>query len=373
MITLNLEAKTKEQELIKAYLQENASEILAEKINVGTPFEKDGKRLLNRKTLDGFMSYACDEARKQAGKNARGACVEDKTVFGWAIHYFEEDSIEGTLFNEDGTEYKPPKPKYEPKAAAKPAKPAKPQLKQQTLFDLMNPKKEEATEEPETAETEQIETPAVIEPIETKEPDENDQPTDEEINEILKELAEEEAKDNVAFEEVSPKEEPKGSPMYQRYEKLQQTYPDSIIAMRLGDFYEVYGEKAVMLSDELNLTLTGRDCGLTERVPMVGFPYRAADMYIRKISEKHEIAVVETLGDVKVISANEPDLTNAVDPETGEILTEAEMREFDGDIEEPKDVPANDELAYEQKIAQSFDSATGRKLSDLFGEILIVR
>ena len=104
---LNLEAKTKEQELVKAYLEENASETLAEKINIGTPFEKDGKTFINKKTLDGFMKYASDEARKLASKGANSACVEDKVVYGWAVHYFEEDSIEGTLLNDDGTEYKP--------------------------------------------------------------------------------------------------------------------------------------------------------------------------------------------------------------------------------------------------------------------------
>ena len=60
---LNLETKTKEQELIKAYLEENASEIISDKINNGTPFEKDGKTFINKKTLDGFMKYASDEAR----------------------------------------------------------------------------------------------------------------------------------------------------------------------------------------------------------------------------------------------------------------------------------------------------------------------
>ena len=119
---LNLETESKEQELVKAYLEENASETLAEKINNGTPFEKDGKTFINKKTLEGFMKYASDEARKLASKGANSACVEDKVVYGWAVHYFEEESIEGTLYNEDGTEYKPaPKPtpakvkKVEPK------------------------------------------------------------------------------------------------------------------------------------------------------------------------------------------------------------------------------------------------------------------
>ena len=105
---LNLEAKTKEQQRIKAYLEENASDILAGKINNGVLIKKDGKILLNRKTLDGFMSFASEEAKKQAEKGAKCAMVEDDVVFGWAVHYFEEDSIEGTLYNDDGSEYKEP-------------------------------------------------------------------------------------------------------------------------------------------------------------------------------------------------------------------------------------------------------------------------
>ena len=109
MITLNLTAVGAEQELIKKYLTENASDSLTDKINNGIRIEKDGKTLISKKTLDGFMKYANEEARKLAAKGATSACVEDKIVYGWAMHYFEEDSIEGTLYNEDGTEYKPPK------------------------------------------------------------------------------------------------------------------------------------------------------------------------------------------------------------------------------------------------------------------------
>ena len=91
---LLLEAKTKEQELVKAYIEENASDILADKINNGARIVKDGAVLLNKKTLDGFMAYAADEARKLAEKGTRSICVEDKVVYGWAVHYFEEDSME---------------------------------------------------------------------------------------------------------------------------------------------------------------------------------------------------------------------------------------------------------------------------------------
>lgn len=134
---LNLEAKTKAQQLVKEYLENNVSPPLAEKINGSAKVIKDGKTLINKKTLDGFMKYATEEARKLAEKGANSACVEDEVVFGWAIHYFEEDSIEGTLYSEDGTEYK-----KQSSVTAKvskvnnpPAKPAqKPQL---SMFDML--------------------------------------------------------------------------------------------------------------------------------------------------------------------------------------------------------------------------------------------
>ena len=116
-----LETKNKEQELLKAYLEAYASKELADKINNGVKIVKDGKTLICKKTLDTFMSYANEEARKQAEQGAKCAMVEDNVVFGWLIHYFQEDTIEGILYNEDGTEYKPTvkkqevKPKVEPK------------------------------------------------------------------------------------------------------------------------------------------------------------------------------------------------------------------------------------------------------------------
>ena len=81
MIILNLTTKSTEQELIKKYLEENASETLADKINNGVRIEKDGKTLINKKTLEGFMKYAAGEARKQAEKGASAACVRSDVVF----------------------------------------------------------------------------------------------------------------------------------------------------------------------------------------------------------------------------------------------------------------------------------------------------
>lgn len=348
MKELHLIAKGKEQELILAYLKENASDILAEKINNGTPIEKDGKLLTNKKTLDGFMTFAAEEAKKQAAKGARSACVEDAAVYGWAVHYFEEDSIEGVLFNPDGTEYKPPKQKYEPKAVSKPAEPITPQLRQQTLFDLMQvheeiPEEPEQTEEPiepVTPDEEAQDGPSIDEiadalqkalderndkpiapPEQPEETDEDDnQPSEEELQEIFRELAEEEAKEKAAAQG----DPPKGSPLYQRYTEIQKQYPDAVVALRLGDFYEVFGEKAILLASELDLILTGRDLGLPERVPMIGFPYHAADTYFGRISEKHLLAISETLNDLKLLPATVMEQDYLVDTETGEILKDNE-------------------------------------------------
>jgi len=138
MIALNLIANTEEETDVKSYLEKNVSEALAEKINNGVRIVKDGKTLINKKTLALFWKYAGEEAQKLAEQGARVKAIKKETVFGWAVHYFEEDSIEGTLFNEDGTEFKPiVKPAVKPivtKTEVKPATPPKP-----SLFDLVEP------------------------------------------------------------------------------------------------------------------------------------------------------------------------------------------------------------------------------------------
>ncbi|MCR4661164.1 MAG: PcfK-like family protein [Clostridia bacterium] len=104
---LNLKVCNHEQELIKNYLEENASDVLCEKINNGVKITKDDKELINKKDLNDFMKYAGNEAKKLAEQGANCACIEDKIVYGWAIHYFEEDKIVGKFFNLDGSEYTP--------------------------------------------------------------------------------------------------------------------------------------------------------------------------------------------------------------------------------------------------------------------------
>lgn len=281
MPKLNLKTKNEAQELIKAYLEENASEILTEKINNGVRIQKDGKTLINKKTLDGFMKFACDEAKKQAEKGAHSACVEDAVVYGWAVHFFEEDSIEGTLYNEDGTEYKPPKPVSKPKPAVSATPPPAPKSKpQMSLFDMLD------------APSEEQKTPAVPSVSEPEDiPDyEDEEPTEEEKQEILAELAEEERE---AEKKTAP--EPAGSPLYRDYIAIQEKHPAYILAYRVGDFYEVFGDNAKLLAEPLDLTLTSRDCGLAERVLMVGFPYHAADNYISEAVKRGlKIVVAES-------------------------------------------------------------------------------
>lgn len=129
---LSLVATTDVHKKVKEYLEQNVSNELADKINNGVQIEKDGKKLLNKKTLDGFMKYATEEARKTVKQGATSACIEDSVVFGWAIHYFEEESIEEKLYNEDGTEYAKPKPEAKSKKPKKTITPQKEEKKEET-------------------------------------------------------------------------------------------------------------------------------------------------------------------------------------------------------------------------------------------------
>lgn len=335
-MTLQLETNSPAEERIKAYLEQNVGDTLAEKINHGVEIEKDGKMLINKKTLSGFMKYATEEAKKQADKGASSACIEDHVVYGWAMHYFEENSIEGKLYNTDGTEYKAPKP-VQKSAQRIPtptvAIPKPPQKSQLSLFEMM------------TQETEPVE--------------EEKEPTEEEFHEAMEET------------------KPTISPLYQKYLHIQEQYPDVIVAYRLGDFYEIFGENAVLLAEELDMTLTGRDCGLESRVPMIGFPYHAADTYIRKIIERrHGIAIVENPDDIQL---KYPDEDEVVDDD----LTESEMRAFDGNKHWIDDntyadedgvvyTAEDDDLDKEMELAKAFDKDALAALDTLLGDLIIL-
>lgn len=90
------------------------------------------------------------------------------------------------------------------------------------------------------------------------------------------------------------------SPMMQHYVKTKEEYSDCILFYRLGDFYEMFFEDAQTVSKELELTLTGKDCGMAERAPMCGVPFHAAEVYInRLISKGYKVAVCEQVEDPK--------------------------------------------------------------------------
>ena len=287
---LNLRANTPSEQKVLEYLQNNANETLAEKINNGTPFEKDGEPLINKKTLAGFMKYACEEARKTVESGSSSACIENSVVYGWAVHYFEEESIEGTLYTLDGEEYKPAvKTKNIQKSTYTPTSAPKQQNQQASLFDIIS-------QENNVADTTKQEQPV----IQKKEGS-------------LKETPKIETKQTF-------------SPVYTEYKTLKEKYSDYVIAYRLGDFYEILGKDAVTIASELDLTLTGRECGLSYRIPMVGFPYHAAEAYFAKIVKKHNLVIYENDKEIQLIDKINMDDNRLIDQDTGEILNQKDFK-----------------------------------------------
>ena len=282
-MTLHLTATTIEEKALKEYLEQTVSEELADKINNGVPFEKDGKKLISKKTLASFMKYATEEAQKQAAKGATWACLHSDIVFGWAIHYFEEDSILGTLYNEDGTEYKPPKPVHKtiPKSAdipaATPVPKPQPKTGQMSMFDIMD----------------EADTP--VEPLEQE-----------------------------SAPEIEAISAPTISPLYTRYQQYRETHPDFLIAMRVGDFYEVFRDAAVTTAQALGLTLATRDLGLEERVPMIGFPYHKADYYIEQIRSFTNLAMIDSDTEKQLFPQYKPVNGFEIDTATGEVKEHAD-------------------------------------------------
>ncbi len=82
------------------------------------------------------------------------------------------------------------------------------------------------------------------------------------------------------------------TPMMQQYLATKEQNPGAILFFRLGDFYEMFFDDAVMVSQELGLTLTGKECGLPERAPMCGVPHHAVESYLNKLVQNgHKVAI----------------------------------------------------------------------------------
>ena len=152
-------------------------------------------------------------------------------------------------------------------------------------------------------------------------------------------------------------EKPTVSPYYEEYSKIQKENPDCIVAYRLGDFYEIMGEKAEQAANILDLTLTGRNVGLPERVPMCGFPYHVADTYFSKIIESVSVVVAEPPAEPYILLSREEARKNMVLPD----LSPDESAEIDGIIseQEESDEPSEEDFqeAFESEEADETEEA----------------
>ena len=161
--------------------------------------------------------------------------------------------------------------------------------------------------------------------------------------------------EEIAQQEERAEENITVSPIYRQYLDAQKINPQAIVIMRVGDFYEVMGENAIIVADELNITLTGRNVGLPERVPMCGFPYHTAEKYIDKILEKHGVLLAEDGQEPKYILShaealgqgepeNKPDLIeipderSPFDDEQSEEIEDEQEEEWDDLDEDEEDI-----------------------------------
>ena len=325
---MKIKLETKENPTLKRlldYLETNASDELVKKINNGTPYTKDSIELINKKTLEGFMRYATEEAKKLAEKGATGAMVDDPIVFGWLMHYFQEDEIVGTLYNLDGSEYKPvvkTTTVKTPVVSTKPVVKKKDNDGQMSLFDAFD----------EAEQNVPVEQPIV-----------------------------EEKQPRVVENATPVVEKPVGSPLFQEYSKFVEQYPGCAIAYRVGDFYELFGKNAVAISNELDLTLTSREMGLDKRLPMIGFPYHCAERYFEEIAKKHKLVIVEdhkATEYVDEVDAFEADLDTLQEMEQNNVSIDQLEEDIDCD---------------ENGVVRDEDYKALQTLSELLGVNVILR
>ena len=125
---------------------------------------------------------------------------------------------------------------------------------------------------------------------------------------------------------LMPQDRSKLSPMMQQYLSMKDEHRDQILMFRLGDFYEMFFDDAVTASRELELTLTGRDCGLPDRAPMCGVPYHSVENYIARLVKKgYKVAICEQMENPALAKGMvKRDIVRVVTPGT---LMEANMLE----------------------------------------------
>lgn len=163
-------------------------------------------------------------------------------------------------------------------------------------------------------------------------------------------------------EEESASHEERINPMYSRYMTVQQERPEAVVLNRSGDFYEVYGERAKAVSEWLDITLTGRDMGLSDRVPMCGFPCVIADKYIEKILEHCGVAVLET--DAEPIYIHSQEEANASEKE----LESDEPSEITFDADELAELNSLLTEEYPNETKHVSDALSEENLKDVDAE-----
>ena len=330
MTKLNLAAKGDDQIAVLNYLQQNATDVLADKINNGVQIVKDGVTLINKKTLDGFFRYATEEARKLVAKDARCACVLDNVVFGWAIHYFEEDEIEGTLYNLDGTEYKTAVKHTATPTVTNKSVITKPKKNegQLSIFDMTLPDDEpDDTDDNGCNDTENFdEVQIVCEPT--------NQPTAQQVsipttthNDMqvatttqvttpqavtTPEQPTQPITTKPTFQQPANSHTDDKAMFYYKYEIMQRQYPNNILLYRVGDFYEALDKGAELLARTIGLTLTGLSCGEAGRHPMCGIPYHALDAYVDKIKQHFAITIMDSDNELRIVEKTELSVVDAI-------------------------------------------------------------
>lgn len=153
-------------------------------------------------------------------------------------------------------------------------------------------------------------------------------------------------------------ETPTVSPFYQWYAEIQKDNPDCIVTYRMGDFYEIMGKKAEQAAEILGLTLTGRNVGLPERVPMCGYPYHVADTYLEKLIEKTSVIVVEPDAEpFKILSQAEAKVEHALVEATEEEREEFERAFAEKESDEQSEPETEDDEPTDEEIEEAFAAA----------------
>ena len=153
-------------------------------------------------------------------------------------------------------------------------------------------------------------------------------------------------------------ETPTVSPFYQRYAEIQKDNPDCIVTYRMGDFYEIMGKKAEQAAEILGLTLTGRNVGLPERVPMCGYPYHVADTYLEKLIEKTSVIVVEPDAEpFKILSRAEAGVEHTLVEATKEESEEFERAFAEKESDEQSEPETEDDEPTDEEFEEAFAAA----------------